>query len=198
MKKISVSKRTWRQLCQLKSKRNLSSISKVVEYLINSQHVLKGENLQKTKDEKPIAENIKNLEVKMVLPDIRARVDQILQEKQSKAVPEEKKEQPLLFKIQCMECGHMLFSVDEVISESGIKCPRCEHVYSIAVNRDSDDQVLFRCMECDRSFSVNDIKTDRWAIHCPHCRHLHKIRVLLNEKKGGKNEFKKRLDSYQK
>ena len=105
------------------------------------------------------------LEEKMGIFDIRARVDQILQE-----IPEGKKEHPLLFKIQCMECGHMLFSVDEVIYESGIKCPRCEHVYSIAVNRDSDDQVLFRCMECDRSFCVNDIQTDRWAIHCPYCR----------------------------
>lgn len=87
MKKIHVSKGVWRQLRYIKNKKHLSSFSKVVEYLVNSQHVLKGENLQKITDESHGAENIEILEVKMVLDDIHARVDQILQEKQSKTVP---------------------------------------------------------------------------------------------------------------
>jgi len=64
MKKIFVSKRTWRQLCKIKSKQNLSSLSKVVDYLVNSQHVLKGESMEEIHRHVDVL-NAKNLEENM-------------------------------------------------------------------------------------------------------------------------------------
>ena len=145
MKKIAISKRLWRELQKLRNQWGFTTIPRMIEYLINYQASLPQENLQVIHHLVDELINAKNLEVKMVLPDINVRVDQIFQEKQSMAVPEEKKEQPT-FLFQCMECGNMPFSVGEVISnKTGITCPHCKHIHSITVNRkSSDDSILIR------------------------------------------------------
>ena len=75
MKKISISKKVWKQLYKIKNERNLSSLSKTVEYLINSQHVLKGEKPQKKIDPVSLKKNSGFIEEKKALNDIYAFLD---------------------------------------------------------------------------------------------------------------------------
>jgi len=50
MKKILVSKKTWACLCDIKKRLKFNGISKVVDYLVDSEQILLGENSHKTDD----------------------------------------------------------------------------------------------------------------------------------------------------
>ena len=69
MKKISVSKGSWRHLCRIKNDQNLTSLSKTIDYLIFKEEKLSeiqdldyGENIIKSR-EKDIVEIEKNVDL---------------------------------------------------------------------------------------------------------------------------------------
>jgi rubrerythrin len=114
MKKIPVSKRVWRQLCKIKNKQNLSSLSKVVEYLVDFPRVLKGENLQ----------------------EIHRRVDELIKAKNF----EEKSQDDNVLDFMCVQCGHV-FKFDKVHQdpEIGLSCPQCDWDFNIMIFFDAFD-----------------------------------------------------------
>ena len=75
VKRIAISQRLWRQLHRLKNQWGFTTIPRTIEYMINSQASLLQENLQVIHHLVDELMYAKNLEVKMVLPDIHARVD---------------------------------------------------------------------------------------------------------------------------
>jgi len=116
MKNVKIKKETWRELCQIKSKRNLSNLPKVIEYLINSQHVLKGENLQEIHRHVDVLIKAKNLEEKIT-------------EKQSG------------IELQCQQCGSTPFKLEEVVcDEFGTICPFCGYFHSLIIVQEDAEE----------------------------------------------------------
>ncbi len=106
MKNVKIKKETWRELCQIKSKRNLSNLPKVIEYLINSQHVLKGESLQ----------------------EIHRRVDELIKAKNL----EENLQYDDNLGFLCLQCGQPFkFKWSDQDETEGLQCPNCGFLFNI-------------------------------------------------------------------
>lgn len=132
MKNLRVSKKVWKQVKKLRNELEFKHNSKTIQWLFDRS--LKEENLQKITDESHGAENIKILEVKMVLDDIHARVDQIIHNENL----EEKiaKKQSSVIELQCMQCGSTPFKLDKsVCDEAGIICPFCGYFHGIIIDQ---------------------------------------------------------------
>jgi len=163
MKKIVVSKRTWRILRKIKNQNSLGNFSKTIDYLINLKPKLN----------------------RVSMHEIHRRVDELINAKNL----EEKiaKKQSSVIELQCMQCGSTPFKLDEsVCDEAGIICPFCGCFHGIticqcdekkgqilqekqskAVPREKEEQptILFQCMKCGRQpFSSREIRRDFWGV----------------------------------
>jgi len=178
MKKISISKRTWRTLRKIKNQHNFGNFSKTVDHLIDLKPNLNRESMHEIHRRVDALIKAKNLEEKIAF------------------------QQFSVIELQCMQCGSTPFKLDEsVCDETGIICPFCSCFHGIticqcdekkgqilqekqskAVPREKEEQpaILFQCMKCGRQpFSSREIRKNFWGLQCPHCRYTHRVRLLL-------------------
>ena len=83
MKKISISKTTWKKLHKIKNVKGLGSFSKTVDYLITFYY-LKGENSQKLKGSDSGEKTPYNLQEKPDILEIGKHVDMLIKVKNFK------------------------------------------------------------------------------------------------------------------
>lgn len=130
MKNVKIKKETWRELCQIKSKRNLSNLSKVIEYLINSQHVLKGEKQHRTKELEHDEKTLQNLEE--IIREIEEHVDHLQLERHGPIPDEASFPDNIIF--MCLNCAEAFkFSKKDQNEMQGIQCHNCSAFNSIQI-----------------------------------------------------------------
>ena len=116
MKKIVVSKGTWRIIRKIKNQQGLSNFSKTIDYLINLKPRLPQESLQELHRHVDELINAKNLEEKIT-------------EKQSG------------IELQCLQCGSIPFKLEEAVcDEFGTICPFCGYFHSLIIVQEDAEE----------------------------------------------------------
>jgi len=110
MKKIVVSKRTWRTLRKMKNQQGLSNFSKTIDYLINVIPRLPQESLQ----------------------EIHRRVDELIKAKNLEEKPQSIN--PDVIRFICLQCGQPFeFSREPQDKVEAIQCSYCGFHHSIQI-----------------------------------------------------------------
>ena len=110
MKKILVSKRTWRTIRKIKNQHNIVNFSKTVDYLINVKPRLPQESLQ----------------------EIQKHVDEVIKAKNLEEKPQSVNLDIIRF--ICLQCGQPFeFSREQQDETQGIQCSYCGFHHSIQI-----------------------------------------------------------------